>query len=126
MGWDFNFNCIQSSAFYPYFKQLRCFFSKSIRIKLGIIKEIFSRVGTLDTYGPHHENSNCKAVQRLCFTTQFLYFINPKFPDSSNLLCLYSLVYVRPGQKLHCWFSHEAAHIIYKTTSQDDRDASVV
>ena len=29
---------------------------------------------------------------------QFLFFLNPKFPASSNLLCLYSSVCVRPGR----------------------------
>ena len=40
---------------------------------------------------------------------QFLSFLNPKFPASSHILCLYSLVNVGPIQKLDCWFSHEAA-----------------
>ena len=26
-------------------------------------------------------------------------------------MCLYSLIYVEPVRKPHCWFSHEAAHI---------------
>ena len=42
---------------------------------------------------------------------QFLYFLNPKFPASSHLLCLYSLLYVEHGRKPYCWFSHDAAHI---------------
>ena len=33
---------------------------------------------------------------------QFLYFLNPKFPASSYLLWLYSLVCVRPGRKPEC------------------------
>ena len=40
---------------------------------------------------------------------QFLYFLNPKFPVSSILLCLYSPVCVEPVRKPHCWFSHEVA-----------------
>ena len=43
---------------------------------------------------------------------QFLYFLNSKFPASSHLLFLYSSVCVRRGRKPHCWFSHDAAHII--------------
>ena len=39
---------------------------------------------------------------------QFLYFLNPKFPVPSRLLCLYSPVYVGPVRKPHCLFSHEA------------------
>ena len=57
--------------------------------------------------------SNCEADQRLCFhfTVQFLYFLNPTFLASSRLLCLYSSVCVGPVWKLHCWFSHDAAHL---------------
>ena len=43
-----------------------------------------------------------EADQRLCFATrivQSLYFLNPKFPASSHLLWLYSLVGVGPGRK---------------------------
>ena len=43
---------------------------------------------------------------------QFLYFLNPKFPASSHLLCLYSFICVGSVQKPHCLFSHEAAQII--------------
>ena len=55
-----------------------------------------------------------KLISIFVFTTriiQFLYFLNPKFPVSSHLLCLYSLVCVRPGQNPNCWFSHAQAHI---------------
>ena len=41
---------------------------------------------------------NCEADQRLCFrctdSTIPVYFLNPKFPASSHLLCLYSSVCV--------------------------------
>ena len=58
--------------------------------------------------------SNCDAVtakliSAFIFATrivQFLYFLNPKFPVSSHLLCLYSPVCVGPVRKPHCWFSH--------------------
>ena len=55
-----------------------------------------------------------KLISAFVFTTrivQFLYFLNPKFPASSHLLCLYSSVYVRTVLKSHCWFSHEVAQI---------------
>ena len=58
---------------------------------------------------------NRKADQCLVFATwivQFLYFLNPKFPASSHLLCLYSSVCFKPVRKPHCLFSHEAAHIL--------------
>ena len=48
--------------------------------------------------------SNCEADQRLVFATQiihFLYFLNPKFPASCHLLCLYSLVCVGPVRRPH-------------------------
>ena len=41
---------------------------------------------------------------------QFVYFLNPKFPASRQLLCLNSLVCVEPVRKPHSWFSHETAH----------------
>ena len=40
-----------------------------------------------------------EADQRLFFAArivQFLYFINPRFPASGSLLCMYSLVCVGP------------------------------
>ena len=43
---------------------------------------------------------------------QFLFYLNPKFQASSSFLCLYGLVCVGPVRKPHCWFSHEAAHIL--------------
>ena len=55
-----------------------------------------------------------KLISTFVFATlivQFLYFLNPNFPASSHLLCLYSLVCVGPVQKPHCWFSNEAAYI---------------
>ena len=53
-------------------------------------------------------------VRAFVFTkqiVQFLYLLNPKFPVSSHLLCLYSSVYVGPVRKPHCWFSHDTAHL---------------
>ena len=62
--------------------------------------------------GADHIHGYRKADQRLCFgykdSTALL--SKSKFP-SSGLLCLYSLVYVGPVRKLHCWFSHDVAHI---------------
>ena len=46
--------------------------------------------------------SNCEADHAFVLTTQivqFLYKVNPEFPASSHLLCLYSSVCVRPGRK---------------------------
>ena len=45
-------------------------------------------------------------------TVQFLYFLNPKFPAISHLLCLYRSVCVRAGRKPHRWFSHDMAQFI--------------
>ena len=56
-----------------------------------------------------------KVISSFVFATcleQFLYFLDPKFPVSSQLLSLYSPVCVGPVRKPRCWFSHEAAHII--------------
>ena len=50
---------------------------------------------------------NREADQRLCFR-----YLNPKFQASGSFLCLYRLVCVGPVRKPHCWFFHEAAHII--------------
>ena len=55
-----------------------------------------------------------KLISAFGFATrivQFLYFLNPKFPASSHLLCLYMPVRVGPARKPHCWFSHEMAQI---------------
>ena len=52
--------------------------------------------------GADQLRGNREADQQLCFRytdSTTLYFLNPKFQDSSHLLCLYSPVYVRPGQK---------------------------
>ena len=45
---------------------------------------------------------------------QLLYFLNPKFPASYHLTCLYSSVCVGPVQKPHCWFSHDVAQLNMK------------
>ena len=54
-----------------------------------------------------------KLISAFVFATQivqFLFYLNPKFQDSSSFLCLYRPVCVGPVRKPHCWFSHEAAH----------------
>ena len=84
-------------------------------IKKFLINKIFEP--------PHQKTKILHKRKQMCrlalqfsafvFTTgivQFLYFLNRKFPASSHLLCLYSLVCVRPVQGPHCWLSHEAAH----------------
>ena len=53
--------------------------------------------------------------QRLCFryTDSTLPLLpKSKFLASSSFLCLYRLVCVGPVRKPHCWFSHEAAHLL--------------
>ena len=67
--------------------------------------------------GADQLRSNCEADQRLCFrytdsTIPLFSTLNPKFQASSMLLCLYSLICVRPVRKPHCWFSHKAAHLL--------------
>ena len=56
-----------------------------------------------------------KLISAFVFATrieQFLFDLYPKIKASSYFLCLYSPVYVGPVWKPHCWFSHEAAHLI--------------
>ena len=48
-----------------------------------------------------------KTKAQISYTVHFFYFLNPKFPASSHLLCLYSLVCVRPVRKPNCLFSHD-------------------
>ena len=69
-----------------------------------------------ETKGADQLRSHCEADQRLFFATrivQFLYFLNPKFPACSHLLCLYRTVCVRHVRNPHCWFSHKTAHMLY-------------
>ena len=57
---------------------------------------------------------NREADQHLCF--HYIDSTIPllsKFEISSHLQKLYSLVCVGPGRKPECWFSHDAAHILY-------------
>ena len=57
---------------------------------------------------------SAKLISAFVFATwiwQSLYFPNTKFPASSHLRLMYSLVCVRPGQNPHCWFSRVAAHV---------------
>ena len=72
-------------------------------------------------YEPHHEKTclmhmrkqrpKSAARFRLCFhyIVQFLYFLNPKFQASSNILCLNSPVCVQPG--LRQVFSRQGSYI---------------
>ena len=56
-----------------------------------------------------------KLISAFVFATQivqFLFYLNRKFQASSSFLCLYRPVCVGPVRKPHCWFSHEAAHIL--------------
>ena len=57
--------------------------------------------------------SAAKLISAFVFATptvQFLYFLNPKYPASIHLLCLYSSICVRPVWKPHCMFFHVTAH----------------
>ena len=70
-----------------------------------------------ETKYPDQLCCNCKLISAFVFAlriVQFLLFLNPKFPGSSHLLCLNSLVCVKPIRKPQCWFSYEAAHIAFK------------
>ena len=60
---------------------------------------------------------NREADQRFVFATRivhFLFFLNPKFQACSLLLLLHRPVCIGPVRKPHCWFSHEAAHILFE------------
>ena len=55
-----------------------------------------------------------KLISAFVFATQivqFLFFLNPKFQASSQLLWLHKPVCVRPGRKPEDRFSRVAAHI---------------
>ena len=56
-----------------------------------------------------------KLISTFVFATgivQFFYFLTPKFPASSRLLCLYSSDCAGPVQKPHCSFCHDAAQVM--------------
>ena len=58
--------------------------------------------------GADQLRGNREADHSFVFATrivQFLYFLNPKFPVSSHLLCLYRPICVGPVRKPHYWFS---------------------
>ena len=60
------------------------------------------------------DGNTAELISAFVFATRivhFLFFLNPKFQAPSLLLCLYSLICVRPVRKPHCWFSHEAAQM---------------
>ena len=66
--------------------------------------------------GADQLRGNAKLISAFVFATrivQFLFYVNPKFQASRSFLCLYRLVCVGPVRKPQCWFSHEAAHIIW-------------
>ena len=63
---------------------------------------------------------NREADHGFVFATRIvqpLFYLNPKFQASISFLCLYRPVCVRPVRKPHCWFSHEAAHLINLLTA---------
>ena len=56
-----------------------------------------------------------KLISAFVFATrivQFLFYLNPKFQASRSFLLLCRPVCVGPVRKPHCWFSHEAAHLM--------------
>ena len=60
---------------------------------------------------------NREADQRLCFRysdSTIPLLLKSKFQASSSFLRLYRPVCVEPVRKPHCWFSHEAAHLLAK------------
>ena len=66
-------------------------------------------------------HGNREADHAFVFATgivKFFYFLIPKFPASSHLLCLYSSVCIGPVQKQHCLFSHEAAYMLKDRTEK--------
>ena len=66
--------------------------------------------------GADQLRSHCIADHAFVFDiwiVQILNFINPKFQATSLLLCLYRSVCVGPVRKPHCWFSHEAAQLLF-------------
>ena len=57
-----------------------------------------------------------KLISAIVFATrivQFLYFLNPKFPASNHLMCLFSPVCVGPGQNPNCWFSYAQTQTVF-------------
>ena len=69
-----------------------------------------------------------KLISAFVFATrivQFLLYLTPKFQASSSFLWLYRSVCVGPGRKPHCWFSHEAIHILISTTLVTWRDIQI-
>ena len=75
---------------------------------------------------PQHEKTNVlhtrkqrcrvKLISAFVFATwivQYPFFLNTKFPASSHVQWLHSLVCIRPGQNPHCWFSHTGAQVIW-------------
>ena len=66
-----------------------------------------------------------KLISAFVFATcivQFLFFLKPKFPVSSHLLCLYSTVCVEPVQKPHCWLSHDELKRVTGIPSENSRE----
>ena len=99
---------------------------RRLKIFLPINVKMPTIVGILTFEPPHGKTNNlhwrkqrrrsvtAKLISAFVFATwimQFLFYLNPKFPVSIHLLCLYSPVCVGPVRKPHCWFSHEAAHL---------------
>ena len=72
------------------------------------------------------QNFTAKLISAFVFATrivQFLFYLYPKFPASSHLLCLYRSVCVRLVWKPHTysWFSHDAAQMLDTETRNKPR-----
>ena len=96
--------------------------------RVKTVRQVCPLQDTCTSYELPHEKTNnvhmrkqrCRSASLLLISTfvfatrivHFLFFLNPKFPASSHLLCLCSLVCVEPVQKSFCWFSHDTAPII--------------
>ena len=63
-------------------------------------------------YEPPHGKTNNLHRRKQSRRSASRFYLNPKFQASSSFLRLYRPVFVGPGRKQHCLFSHEVAHII--------------
>ena len=89
-----------------------------------LIKHQHLRTKAYNVYGinkPHHAKTNNLHLRKqrrrshlyFQYTDSMIPLLSENFPASSQLLCLFSSVCVQPVQKLHYWFSHEAAQLFY-------------
>ena len=88
---------------------------KTFSIKHSSLNEPhYEKTNNLHMRKQRRRSATAMLISAFVFATrivQLLYFLNPKFPASSHLLCLYRPVCGGPVRKPHCWFSQEAAQI---------------